>query len=1167
MRDCIMNTCFVGISVLITMVLNSTDTVPLLDFDAAAVYEVILCLKMFIKSDGIASVSETRGAIDAICLSLDFNHSTLVIQVLELLSVITAYGGDDAIWQVSQGIQHLGRIRQEKSFACFAAAVIERDVDIRSAVLSFLNTYLMSIKDLEERITVRGHLYSAKFNQVLEFLTVVDGEESVTGFSNEMSAALLESIERPIQPIHKKSADLTDDAQCDYSTNLKQAYEKKYGHTRSVDAENRMLMGDGTAEDGSTRINPSVGIMAGYCYESKKHKEGVKRRWYCLKNNTFRWYHPEKKQKGLNGEKENGSISMADVTEILEYSTAGNLQNISRCGFVIKTNKAAPEDRYQIGVEDDLTKRRWITALRSSQNSVLSINAAFRMVKGALSSKERKSAADKLKKHINVFNLVENEDLSLIRDACSELSYFNSDDDWNDVASIVRYLCFEIISTGSQADLKDILQNIISLYDEYRQSHQKVSVGAHMSAKKYATISADSELKPRGGASNTAVIKARQTAQLAAAIAASKNASKAVGRVGASIVEEALPSFGRRRSISTLTYRLSNRISSVGNAVEVNASHETAVDLWTEDNALSKKEELRQRQEERKRALRQTNAEKVDDSVAAAIGLPVEDKSNTEGGGKSIESNVEPDGKAALMAMIAARGPRLPPPPRCENSVEPSSSERDDDSNSGGSGKNALMAMIAARGPRLPPPPQASTSASQTKAPAPFGLPRCAPTGPSEAELKKKAEEEAEEAKYPPMPEYHPARKMRSLFWTKLKPSEAASTVWSSVQSNDLDWTELEKLFCDEKAVLAKPKPQPVESKIVSSSATTDVTPTKPTAVKQKLKNVALFDGKRTQNVSIGIKKLRMSPPEIVDTIIKMDPSKLTKEVTNTLLLLAPTATETAVIQGYGGDQDELDLVGQLFYEMLRVPRVAQRLEIMKSTHEWIPGYNQLLGEVNTLSESVQELKADSTVLPLKEVLAAVLSAGNYLNAGSSRSRAHGVKLDILIKLANLKQNGNPKGTLLHFIVDKSRTRADTSTFYSAWSAVWNAPRIHSRQLESDIRALAGDINIMKTERNRLVADTSGAITPEVRDPLISRINTFLAESEQKLSSLQDKCKNVLTSVSEVRAYFGDTKGVADGEDPCSSFFGLIVTFSEMYARALADINVWAEEVLFCVDF
>lgn len=183
------------------MILNSTDTVPLLDFDAAALYEIMLCLKIFIKSDGIKSVSETRGAIDAMCIALDFNHNFLVIQILELLSVVTAYGGDDAIWQVSQGIHHLAKVRHEKPFACFAAAMIERDIDIQVAVVSFINTFMMSMKDLEERITVRGHLYSAKFNQVLDFLVVLDGEETVIGFSDEMTAALLGSIDRPIASV------------------------------------------------------------------------------------------------------------------------------------------------------------------------------------------------------------------------------------------------------------------------------------------------------------------------------------------------------------------------------------------------------------------------------------------------------------------------------------------------------------------------------------------------------------------------------------------------------------------------------------------------------------------------------------------------------------------------------------------------------------------------------------------------------------------------------------------------------------------------------------------------------------------------------------------------------------------------------------------------------
>lgn len=186
-----------GLSVLVTLILNCSDTIPLLDFDAAALFEIMLCIKIFIKSDGIKAISETRGAIDAMCLAMDFNHSFLVIQILELLSVITAYGGEGAIWQVGQGIHHLAKVRHEKPFVCFAAAMIERDIDIQVAVVSFINTFMMSMKDLEERITTRGHLYSAKFNQVLDFLVVLDGEETVVGFSEDMSAALLESIDRP----------------------------------------------------------------------------------------------------------------------------------------------------------------------------------------------------------------------------------------------------------------------------------------------------------------------------------------------------------------------------------------------------------------------------------------------------------------------------------------------------------------------------------------------------------------------------------------------------------------------------------------------------------------------------------------------------------------------------------------------------------------------------------------------------------------------------------------------------------------------------------------------------------------------------------------------------------------------------------------------------------
>lgn len=69
--------------------------------------------------------------------------------------------------------------------------------------------------------------------------------------------------------------------------------------------------------------------------------------------------------------------------------------------------------------------------------------------------------------------------------------------------------------------------------------------------------------------------------------------------------------------------------------------------------------------------------------------------------------------------------------------------------------------------------------------------------------------------------------------------------------------------------------------------------------------------------------------------IVDLDPKKLNREVTETLLTLIPTLEERAAVAAYDGPISELDTPGKLFKALVNIPRLEQRLLAHRATLNW----------------------------------------------------------------------------------------------------------------------------------------------------------------------------------------------------------------------------------------
>lgn len=391
-----------------------------------------------------------------------------------------------------------------------------------------------------------------------------------------------------------------------------------------------------------------------------------------------------------------------------------------------------------------------------------------------------------------------------------------------------------------------------------------------------------------------------------------------------------------------------------------------------------------------------------------------------------------------------------------------------------------------------------------------------------------------------------PNKKVKQLFWTKVKPVNVWKSVWEGMEEPELTWTTLDAQFGE---IVRRRKA------IVSNADA---------AVDTKPKLISLFDGKRTQNAAIACGKLRKSPEEIFDMIVNLDPDDLTQEINETILnLLLPTDEEIAALRAYTGSVEDLDFCGRLFSYMTEVERLEQRLRVQHVMLSWHGEASVVFDQLNTIKLALEELNDLESLESFELILSCVLAAGNYMNGKSSRGQAHGFKLDILPKMRNIKQVSFGKKTFLHFIISQSHIHFPGHiAFYEKWNFMWKSPKVILKNLENIMGELQTNLDICVSE----IEATETIQNEQVRTPLLENLGSFITQASDTIQELNRLFVTIDKEVRSCKNYFGETSVAAVlttvDEDPWCSFFSLFVTFANMHRLSSIELQEWdkAEE-------
>ena len=154
---------------------------------------------------------------------------------------------------------------------------------------------------------------------------------------------------------------------------------------------------------------------------------------------------------------------------------------------------------------------------------------------------------------------------------------------------------------------------------------------------------------------------------------------------------------------------------------------------------------------------------------------------------------------------------------------------------------------------------------------------------------------------------------------------------------------------------------------------------------------------------------------------------------------MAPKDDEVKALQAFEGNSTELSPPEQFLLSMASVPRLVSKINILILIHQFEVRCQCLVirnsgstslghdpdshtvqaivhsaeGSIAVVETAIRQVQSSQA---FRKVLRAVLATGNLLNAGTQRGNAQGIKLDSLLKLADVKVSFNSCHLLCVFV-------------------------------------------------------------------------------------------------------------------------------------------------------
>jgi hypothetical protein len=460
-----------GVSILLKAIENRINKKPITELDIAILFEILSCFKAIMKNSlGMDGVAQVAGSIDILAKCLRFEYKQFALQVLEILSVCAFYSEENAM-KVLHGMKVNARFYQEAPFHCLSQALLEQDIEMKAAVLQFVNQLIMSIGDTKLRLVLRSELKSTLFDEQLELsLQQVDKEIALLAATEKTpttSPAPNSSNNVSIGDVPKDASQRKLVRKSMVTVFGPRAYDERKveAMVKNVAVLNATLSDTGSilghqieikSKDHSVMVNPLEGTMAGLLHAAKNTEKmesrfldmvggkKTKRRWYELDAENFKWCSGHDKESDYKG-----TVKVSTMTDIRPYTTDVNVAQECQHCFEIETT----ERTYAVGAETATEKDNWLTALQRCRDNYLMSRGSYKLQFHELSTADVVKFANSFKQRVENYQMIATEDLK------NQMELVGLD--LTDLSKISRYLTLESIAMGNGSTIMKVFYELL----------------------------------------------------------------------------------------------------------------------------------------------------------------------------------------------------------------------------------------------------------------------------------------------------------------------------------------------------------------------------------------------------------------------------------------------------------------------------------------------------------------------------------------------------------------------------------------------------------------------------------------------------------------------------------------------------------------------------------
>ncbi|KAF9793726.1 hypothetical protein SFRURICE_003550, partial [Spodoptera frugiperda] len=334
-----------------------------------------------------------------------------------------------------------------------------------------------------------------------------------------------------------------------------------------------------------------------------------------------------------------------------------------------------------------------------------------------------------------------------------------------------------------------------------------------------------------------------------------------------------------------------------------------------------------------------------------------------------------------------------------------------------------------------------------------------------------------------------PGNPLKSFNWSKLPDTKLHGTIWQELDDTKL-YNAMDLHTIDKIQLGSKPR----------------------------TKILTVIDGRRAQNCTILLSKLKMTDEEICRAILRMDSGEqLPIDMVEQLVKFTPSAEEAALLEEHQDELESMARADRFLYEISKIPHYSQRVRLLLFKKK----FSLAAGEATARAAVVLRAARDMT-----------------------RSR---FRLSSLNKLADTKSSVSRNTTLLHYLVELLETQfKDILLLEEDLPHVRAAAKVCVEQLEKDVGALRTGLREVARELEYHAAlpnrSHNDMFLPVMRD--------FHAHAVCSFTQLEDLFQDMKSRLEACAHAFGEEASASPEQ-----LFGALDVFLTQLGDARADCD------------